>query len=210
MRERDDVLEATAGLAGCGRLGAPAPHASQPLARCRADRLEPRLPRQRQHSRKARGRDYRSEPDRPRPPRNETAPGCRSQRDSACGAHHARERHDSRVFEVLLGSIPPVRRKRAGRPRRRPEKVHADKAYDFPRCRTYLRRRGITARVARRGVDSSERLGRYRWVVERTLAWLSQFRRLAVRYERRADIPIALTLVACAVVCLRFLQRGAS
>ena len=51
-----------------------------------------------------------------------------------------------------------------------------------------LRRRGIIPRIARRGSESRERLGRYRWVVERTLSWLNRFRRLKVRYERRADI----------------------
>ena len=118
--------------------------------------------------------------------------------------------HDSRVFEALLAAIPPVRRTRAGRPRRRPEKVHADKAYDIPRCRNYLRRRGIACRIARRGVETSERLGRHRWVVERTLAWLGQFRRLAVRYERRADVHMALMLAACSIVCFRFLLRSAA
>jgi IS5 family transposase len=113
--------------------------------------------------------------------------------------------HDSRAFEPLLASIPPLRRRRAGRPRRRPEKVHADKAYDIPRCRAHLRRRGIRCRIARKGIDSSERLGRHRWVVERTLSWLSQFRRLTVRYERRADIHLAFLRLACVLICARFL-----
>lgn len=112
--------------------------------------------------------------------------------------------HDSRVFERLLEVIPAVRRSRAGRPRQRSEKVHADKAYDIRRCRTYLRKRGIKGRSARKGVDSSEHLGRYRWTVERTLAWISQFRRLVVRYERRADIHLAFLRLACVLICLRF------
>ena len=41
-------------------------------------------------------------------------------------------------------------------------KLHADKGYDYRRCRAYLRRRGITARIARRGIESKERLGRHR------------------------------------------------
>ena len=113
--------------------------------------------------------------------------------------------HDSRVFERLLEAIPAVRRSRAGRPRQRPGKLHADKAYDIHRCRAYLRRRGIKSRIARKGVESSERLGRYRWVAERTLAWISQFRRLIVRHERRADIHLALLRVACALICHRSL-----
>ena len=45
-----------------------------------------------------------------------------------------------------------------------------------------------TPRIARRGIESSEKLGRYRWVVERTLSWMNRNRRLKVRYERRDDI----------------------
>lgn len=114
--------------------------------------------------------------------------------------------HDSRVFEDLIDAVPPVRQRR-GRPRRRPAKLHADKAYDVPRCREALRRRRIKARIARRGVDSSERLGRHRWVVERTLAWFSRFRRLTVRYERRADIHQAFLSLATSLICWSFVQR---
>ena len=114
--------------------------------------------------------------------------------------------HDSKVFERLLDAIPPVRRS-WGRPRRRPAKLHADKGYDFPRCRAYLRRYGIACRIARRGVESSEKLGRHRWVVERTLAWLNRFRRLTVRYERRADIHAAFLALACALICWNFVER---
>jgi len=82
--------------------------------------------------------------------------------------------HDSRIFEEPVDAAGPVKRPGKGRPRRRPEKLRADKAYDFPRCRAALRRRGIKSRIARRGKDTSERLGRYRWVVGRTLAWLAR------------------------------------
>jgi len=51
-----------------------------------------------------------------------------------------------------------------------------------------LRKRGIIPRIARRGIESSEKLGRYRWIVERTLSWMNRNRRLKVRYERREDI----------------------
>jgi hypothetical protein len=61
--------------------------------------------------------------------------------------------HDSKVFEDLSDSIAPVKGKR-GRPRSRPEKLHADKAYAYPRCRVFLRQRGTKARIARRGVES--------------------------------------------------------
>ena len=77
-----------------------------------------------------------------------------------------------------------------------------------PRCRRALRRRGIIPRIARRGIESRERLGRYRWVVERTLSWLNRFRRLKVRYERRADIHEAFLSLGCALVCWRVLLAG--
>lgn len=97
-----------------------------------------------------------------------------------------------------------------GRPRCRPAKLHADKGYDFPFCRTYLRRRGICPRIARRGVESKERLGRYRWVVERSIAWLPAFRRLRIRYEPRADIRLGFLNLACTVIAWRFVNRFCS
>jgi len=114
--------------------------------------------------------------------------------------------HDSRLFEPLIDAVPPIRRC-AGRPRRRPGKLHADKGHDHDRCRKAARRRGIAPRIARRGVDSSERLGRYRWVVERTLAWFARFRRPTARYERRPDVPLAFHLLAAALICLGFVAR---
>jgi transposase len=114
--------------------------------------------------------------------------------------------HDSTVFEELVDAIEPIKRSGRGRPRKRPEKLHADKGYDAKKCRKALRKRGIKSRIARKGVESSERLGRYRWVVERTLAWLSRYRRLAVRYERRADIHEALLHLGCTLICLNYLS----
>ena len=105
-----------------------------------------------------------------------------------------------------LDVVPGVRRGR-GRPRRRPSKLHADKAYDHRRCRTECRERSIAPRIARRGVERSDRLGRHRWVVERTLAWLARFRRLTIRYERRADIHWAFTSLACSLICLNQIKR---
>jgi transposase len=118
--------------------------------------------------------------------------------------------HDSKVLEEAVDAIEPIKRPlgKPSRPRKRPKKLHADKAYDFPRCRKALRKRGIKARIARRGIDSSERLGRYRWVVERTLAWLGRYRRLTVRYERRDDIHEAFLHLGCSLICLNYLRLG--
>src|SRR5689334_10907829 len=113
------------------------------------------------------------------------------------------------MLEESVDAIPPLRLpgKRRGRPRKRPVKLHADKAYDYPRCRQALRQRGIIPRIARRGIESRERLGRYRWVVERTVSWLNRFRRLKVRYERRADIHEAFVTLACALICYKAVAR---
>jgi transposase len=111
---------------------------------------------------------------------------------------------DPRVFAALIDGIRPIKRPR-GRPRQRPDKVHADKAYDIPHCRLALRQRGIKVRIARKGVESSARLGRHRWVVERTLSWLGKYRRLTIRYERRADIHEAFLHLGCALICVAHL-----
>lgn len=73
-------------------------------------------------------------------------------------------RHDSMALTTVVDAIHPVRQRR-GRPRRRPQKLHADKGYDFDRCRKDLRKRSITPRIARRGIDSSAHLGKHSWVV---------------------------------------------
>ena len=67
------------------------------------------------------------------------------------------------VFESLIDAIPAIPGL-PGQPRKRPDRLHADKGYDYRRCRDHLRRRGIQARIARRGVESSEKLGRHRCV----------------------------------------------
>ena len=115
--------------------------------------------------------------------------------------------HDSTLLVPLVDAIPSIvgPRGKPGRPRKRPAKLHADKAYDSSDLRRALRARSITPRIARRGVDSSERLGQYRWVVERTFSWLLGCRRLGVRYERRADLLQGLLHLACALICLTFL-----
>jgi IS5 family transposase len=114
--------------------------------------------------------------------------------------------HDSRMMLETVDAIAPVKGRR-GRPRKRPAKLHADKAYDSRALREELRRRGITPRIARRGVESGERLGRYRWVVERTISWLNRLRRLRIRYERRADIHLAFLHIGCALICWNFLNH---
>jgi transposase len=95
----------------------------------------------------------------------------------------------------------------AGQLRNRPDKLHADRGYDSNKHRRALEERGIIHRLGRRRIDKGVRLGKHRWVVERTLAWLNRYRRLRVRYERRADIHQAFLSLGCALICFRFAQR---
>lgn len=85
--------------------------------------------------------------------------------------------------------------------------MHADKGYDHAFCRILLQLRHIIPRIARRGIESRAKLGRYRWVVERTLAWIHQFRRLAIRHERRADMHRALLTLGASLVTFNFVKR---
>jgi transposase len=114
--------------------------------------------------------------------------------------------NDGPMLAATVDAIAPIRQRRGGR-RRRPDKLHADKAYDSRPCRRALRTRRIRPRIARKGIERSDRLGRYRWVVERTLAWLNRFRRLTIRYERRADLHQAFLELGGALICWNFLQH---
>ncbi len=116
-------------------------------------------------------------------------------------------RHDSTQLIPLVDRVPPVRG-RVGRPRRRPTRLSADRGYDYDSHRRQLRQRGITPEIARRKTEHGSGLGRYRWVVERTFAWLHNFKRLLVRYERRADIHHALLALGCCLVCFRRLRSS--
>ena len=107
---------------------------------------------------------------------------------------------DGKKLLATVDAIPFVRGKR-GRPRHRPEKVHADKAYDDKKLRRGLRERRIVPRIARRGIESGEKLGRFRWVAERTFSWQQGARRLRVRDERRDDIYEAFVKIENALLC---------
>ena len=78
-------------------------------------------------------------------------------------------RHDVTQLLPLVDAFPTVRGVR-GRPRLHPRYLCADRGYDFDVYRRALRDRGITPRIARRGIAHGSGLGRVRWVVERTFA----------------------------------------
>jgi transposase len=102
----------------------------------------------------------------------------------------------------LIERVPPVRGK-ASRPRRRPERVTADRGYDHDKYRRELRARPITPEITRRQTEHGSGLGRLRWVVERTFAWLHNYKRLLVRYDRRHEIHEAFLALASCLVCFR-------
>lgn len=115
--------------------------------------------------------------------------------------------HDNQALKPLVMAIPSVRSRRGPR-RARPAKLHADKAYDINHLRQWLRHRGIIPRIARKGIESTERLGRHRWVIERTIAWLTGYRRLTLRYERKATHFCAFLTLAAALTCFKKLARS--
>ena len=106
-------------------------------------------------------------------------------------------RNDSQEALALVDAVPPLHGVR-GRPRQRPDCVLGDRGYDAAAIRRGLRARHIVPLLAMRRTEHGSGLGRWRWVVERTFAWLSQFRRLRVRYEKRADIHEAFLSLGCA------------
>uniref|UniRef100_UPI001F16B38E IS5 family transposase n=1 Tax=Streptomyces sp. NRRL B-1347 TaxID=1476877 RepID=UPI001F16B38E len=107
--------------------------------------------------------------------------------------------HDSQALGPLVRGIPPVRSRRRPR-RRRPARLHAGKAYANRSLRRWLRSRNITPRIARKGIESSQRLGRHRWTSERSMSWLAGCRRLHRRYEHKADHFLAFTSIACTLI----------
>ncbi|SCE14024.1 transposase, IS4 family [Streptomyces sp. DvalAA-14] len=105
-----------------------------------------------------------------------------------------------------MKAIPAVRSRR-GPHRRRPGKLRADKAYHSADTLTWLRKRNIVARIARPGIESSERLGRHRWKIERTISWLFGYRRLTVRYERKGSHFLAFLGLAATLICFKKLAK---
>ena len=119
--------------------------------------------------------------------------------------------NEVRLAEETLASIRVTRRHRGGRPRQKPQRVIADRAYDSDPLRERLAGRGIELVAPHRWNRSKPRtqdgraLRRYRrrWKVERTLAWLGNFRRLVVRYDRSITIYEAFFHIACLMITLR-------
>jgi transposase len=109
---------------------------------------------------------------------------------------------------LIAGGAAPHVGCPGARPRGRSYRsVIADRGYDHDRYRRELWRRGMKPVIARRSTDHGSGLGRVRWMVERTFAWLHNFRRLRIRWERDASMHRALLSLGCALICWRRLQR---
>ncbi len=115
--------------------------------------------------------------------------------------------NDHHAVKPLVKAIPAVRSRRGPR-RGRPTKLHADKAYDVTELRAWLRQRKITPRIARKGIESSKKLGKHRWVIERSIAWLFGYRCLTIRYERHAHLFSAFLTLVAALTCYKKLTKA--
>jgi transposase len=97
--------------------------------------------------------------------------------------------------------------------RERPKRLIGDRAYDSDPLDAALREKGIEMiaphRTNRRKPKTQDgrKLRRYkrRWKIERLFAWLGNFRRLVVRYERRAENYLGFVRLGCILILLRYL-----
>ena len=107
--------------------------------------------------------------------------------------------HDVKEALATVEAIPAIQGPK-GRPRKRPDALRGDKAYDSEDFRGKLRDKNIEPEIEKRRRKNSN-LGKNRWVIERTFSWLNCFRRLKIRYERRSDIHEAFLHLGCALIC---------
>jgi transposase len=148
----------------------------QPLAQPRARRAGPgSVPGRGSHIRALKGGATSARPRRPRPARLQAPRDLRRRRHPARSHPHPCNRNDVTQLIPLVDAVPPIRGLR-GRPRRRPRELFADRGDDHDLHPRQLRQRGITPRIARRGLAHGSGLGKKRWVVERGFAWLHAFK----------------------------------
>jgi transposase len=115
--------------------------------------------------------------------------------------------HDSQCAISLIDAVPNIRQPQGCQRKRRPKEVLADAAYDAEeKIREPLRARKIIPTIRGRADEHGSGLGAFRYVVEACFEWLFQWRRLRVRYEKRADIHQAFLILACIMICWRKLE----
>ncbi|MFZ6644047.1 transposase, partial [Undibacterium sp. TC4M20W] len=104
--------------------------------------------------------------------------------------------HDVTQLLPLVKAIPAIAGKR-GRPLRKPKILQGDRGYDSEPIRILLRQQAIIPELAKRRTAHGTGLGKTRWVVERSIAWLHSYRRLKMRYEKLAMTHEAFLSLAC-------------
>ena len=116
---------------------------------------------------------------------------------------------ESQLAEATLAAVA-VPRTGPGRPKQKPARIVADRGYDSRQLWERLKQRGIDLIVPHRKnrkhrYQDGRKLRRYRrrWIVERTNAWLLNFRRLTVRYDHKLEHYRAFLYLACALIALR-------
>lgn len=121
-------------------------------------------------------------------------------------------------FKLALKTVDQISvSKRPLHPHRRPKIIVADKGYDAGWLRDEMRKRNITPKIPKRRkkgqtdepVYNKTILAYYktRWIVERTNAWLQNYRRITVRWDRNCDNYEAFIELACILICLRRVLR---
>jgi transposase len=115
-------------------------------------------------------------------------------------------RNESLEAMNLVDDIPPIRGRR-GRPRRKPKALYGDRQYGTPRNHQGLKERRIEDHLATPRTPHGSGLGTIRYVVERSLAWVGQARRLKVRYDKLPAIHRAFHFLQLARICCTILQR---
>lgn len=206
LRQRDDVLAAAARLAAGRRLGEAAPPIARPAAGSRPTRLVAGGGGQRQHPGGRGGEKTGPNPTDRRKKGSKHHVITDAQGIPLAARLTSANTNDGTQLLPLVDAIPPIAGK-PGAPRRRPDAVYGDRAYYSYLRRMLLYIRGIEPFLAKPREPHGSGLGRQRWVVERTLSWLHQFRRLRVRYERRADIHEGFLSLGCALICWKHVMQ---
>jgi transposase len=116
---------------------------------------------------------------------------------------------DQKLLETIIHKFPHVKGK-SGRPKEHPEAALADRGYDSEANRLLLRWLGIEPFIAKRRTEHGSGLGRFRWVVERTNAWLKGFKRMRVRWDRLSIIQDAWNALAMSAICFRLWSECAN
>jgi len=114
-------------------------------------------------------------------------------------------RHDMRMVEATVDSIPVKRPKPT---KKKPQGLCLDKGYDYDDVRDLAKEFGYTLHLRTRGEEAQaiKRKAGFkarRWVVERTHSWMNRFRRILIRWEKKAANYLALLHLVCGLITYR-------